>query len=308
VCSDVRGDKGDAVTVARVLDRKTIAQIFDLLDAAEAADGVAPVSEHALLQIKHGAPATACHLVLPAREGGVAGYAHLDRTDLAQGPVAELVVHPRHRRRGVAKILAARLGTLAADERLRLWAHGDHPGAAAFAAGVGFRSQRTLWNMRRSLTEPLPTYALTPAITVMTFHPGRDEEPWVALNARAFADHPEQGRLTLDDLHQRMAEPWFDPKGFFLAWRGDELVGFHWTKVHVGLDRPDVGEVYVLGIAPEEQRKGLGRALTVIGLEHLRDQGLDEVMLYVDGDNEAAIRTYSALGFRKWAADVLYGR
>ena len=296
------------VIVGRVLDPQTVAQVLELFDAAADADGVGPVSEHALLQVKHGAPPTACHVILPADGGRIAGYAHLDRTDRAQGPVAELVVHPKHRRRGVAKVLAARLAMLTPDGRLRLWAHGDHPGAAAFAASVVFRTHRTIWKMRRSLGEPLPSYAVPHGVAVTTFRPGRDDEQWVALNARTFADHPEQGRLDLDDLRQRMAEPWFDPKGFFLAWRGAELVGFHWTKVHTAFGEPPIGEVYVLGIAPEEQRQGLGRALTVIGLEYLRDQGLHEVMLYVDGDNEPAIRTYGALGFRRWTADVLYGR
>jgi mycothiol synthase len=297
------------VAVQHVLDPKTIGQLLDLFNAAAVADGVPPVSDHALLHVKHGAPSTTWHLILSAEQGGIAGYAHLELTNPAQGPVAELVVHPRHRRRGLAKTLATRLVELAQDERLQLWAHGDRPEAAAFAAKVGFRSQRTLWQMRRSLVEALPAWELAPGIRLTTFRPGVDDEPWLALNAKAFATHPEQGQLALADLHQLVAEPWFDPHGFFLAWRGDQLVGFHWTKVHPPLDeRPAIGEVYVLGVAPEEQGKGLGRALTVIGLEYLRSRGLDTVMLYVDGDNEAAIRTYTALGFTKWKADVLYGR
>jgi mycothiol synthase len=283
-------------------------RLLDLFDAAVTADGVPPVSDLALLHIKHGAPLTTWHLIAPAETGDIAGYAHLELANPAQGPVAELVVHPRHRRRGVAKTLATRLAELAQDEGLRLWAHGDRPEAAAFAAKVGFRSQRTLWQMRRSLVEALPAYQLPPGIRITTFRPGVDDEAWISLNAKAFAAHPEQGQLALADLHHLMAEPWFDPHGFFLAWRADQLAGFHWTKVHPALDeRPAIGEVYVLGVAPDEQGRGLGRALTIIGLEYLRSRGLDTVMLYVDGDNEAAIRTYSALGFTKLKADVLYG-
>jgi mycothiol synthase len=149
-------------------------------------------------------------------------------------------------------------------------------------------------------------------VTVRTFRPGSDDSSWLALNARAFADHPEQGRWTMEDLHQRMAEQWFDPAGFFLAQRGapSRLVGFHWTKVDLhdgGDDPPAIGEVYVVGVDPDEQGSGLGRALTIIGLEHLQALGLAEAMLYVDDDNGSAMRLYERLGFVRWSADVMFG-
>jgi mycothiol synthase len=81
---------------------------------------------------------------------------------------------------------------------------------------------------------------------VRTFVPGEDDAAWLAANAAAFAHHPEQGSLTQRDLDDRKAEPWFDPAGFFLAFRGAELVGFHWTKVHAA---EGLGEVYVVGRA-----------------------------------------------------------
>ena len=116
---------------------------------------------------------------------------------------------------------------------------------------------------------------------VRPFRPGRDEDAWLRVNARAFATHPEQGSWTADDLRLREAEPWFDPDGFLLAWRGDPddggvLLGFHWTKVHPPGDVGDeaVGEVYVLGVDPGAQGLRLGRALTDLGLAHLRGRGL----------------------------------
>jgi mycothiol synthase len=179
------------------------------------------------------------------------------------------------------------------------------------AERLGFRRVRVLLQLRRSLAGPLPRLEAPPGLTVRTFVPGADDERWLALNARAFADHPEQGLWTLDDLRHRMRERWFDPDGFFLAERAVDLVGFHWTKVHggahgAGHGHDPVGEVYVLGVDPREHGLGLGRLLTVTGLRHLRARGLPDVMLYVDESNAPAIKLYESLGFARSDRDVLF--
>jgi mycothiol synthase len=199
----------------------------------------------------------------------------------------------------------------------RIWAHGDLPAAAALAGSLGLARLRTLWQLRRPLTDPLPAAAPPPGVRLRAFEPGRDEEAWLELNRRAFAAHPEQGRWTLDDLLVRERAPWFDPSGFFLAEEVEEqapppaggaaanrrLIGFHWTKVHEG----GLGEVYVVGTDPAARGRGLGRVLTLAGLGHLRAIGLATAMLYVDDENLPAVRMYESLGFVRWSADVMYG-
>jgi mycothiol synthase len=244
----------------------------------------------------------------------------VDVTDEVAGPSAELVVHPAARGRGFGRALIEAVAALAAAEapgpdehRLRLWAHGQHPSARALAHRMGFDHVRSLWQLRRSLLAAMPDAPLPDGVSVRPFEPGRDDRGWLDLNARAFAEHAEQGSWTADDLGRRLAEPWFDPAGFFLAERGARLVGFHWTKVHGRAPGPEhghapIGEVYVLGVDPDERGSGLGRALTVLGLCHLRDLGLTEAMLYVDEANSAAIGLYRGLGFSHWDTDVMYAR
>jgi mycothiol synthase len=198
-----------------------------------------------------------------------------------------------------------RARTIVAPHRLELWSHGDQPAAAALAGRLGFDRVRELWLMRRGLDADLPPVPpIEPPLRVRTFRPGADEDAWLALNARAFADHPEQGRTTRADLDRRIAQPWFDPKGFFLAERDGELVGFHWTKVHES--DPPVGEVYVVGVDPTAHGLGLGRTLTLIGLHHLRDRGLRSVVLYVDATNAPAVAVYRRLGFAHVDTDIMY--
>jgi mycothiol synthase len=268
-----------------------------LVLAATKADGVGPLSEHGLLRLRGGTGMV--HFVVRAA-GIVVGYAQLDDGSGA----AEVVVHPAHRRQGIGRELVTRLITEADGSELRIWAHGDAPAAAALAAAMGFQRVRSLWQMSRPLTDELPEPQMPAGIEVDTFVPGSDENAWITLNALAFADHPEQGAWTLADFNNRMAEPWFDPGGFFVARRGPAMVGFHWTKVH----DESTGEVYVVGIDPAEQRRGLGKALTLVGMHHLRDVDVERVILYVDESNQSAVRLYAGLGFERVGVDVMYAQ
>ena len=277
------------------LDDDAEAAVRSVISAAAEADGVSPMSEQAMLRLNE--PDSVEHFIVE-RDGVLVGYAQLDPETAS----AELVVHPDRRRLGAGRALVAALVQATGRPPLRIWAHGDLAVAAGFAASAGFSRVRSLWQMARPLTEMPPEPRIPSGVVVDTFVPGLDDEEWVTINGRAFADHPEQGRLTLADLQQRMAQPWFDPAGFFVARRAVGMVGFHWTKVHDGM----IGEVYVLGVDPAERRTGLGRALTLVGLHHLRDAGLDTVMLYVESDNHAAVGLYTSLGFTRTAVDVMY--
>lgn len=289
------------------------AEIAELTAAATVADGVSPVDDQVRAELSFGAAPGARHVLGRAAGPEVVAYAHV--TPYLEGAGGHLVVHPEHRRRGLGGTLTdhllGRLQPGPAHPTLRLWAHGDTPGARALASARHFTRARDLWQLRRDLAPALPAPSYPPDVTVRAFQPGRDDDAWVALNAAAFADHPEQGRLTVDDLHHRMAEPWFDPAGFFLAERDGTLLGSHWTKVHPadgGTGDGAIGEVYAIGVHPAAQGLGLGKALTLTGLHHLRGRGLAEVMLYVEGDNASAVALYRRLDFETATVDVMYAR
>jgi mycothiol synthase len=290
-----------------------IARVLDLAEAAAFADSVAPLSEHVLLHLRYDAadpsadPAAGQDLVLIEHDE-IAGYAYLDSPGHPDLDVSgELVIHPRHRGHGLGLALVREVIARAGGHRVRLWAHGDLPAAARLARAAGFDRVRALWQMRRSLRDPLDAPRLPAGTTLRTFRPGRDEQQWLSLNGRAFARHPEQGAWRRHDLELREQEPWFDPAGFFIAERNGVMTGFHWTKIpEPAAADQGTGEVYVVGVDPGEQGTGLGRALTLAGLEYLRDRGLAEAMLYVDEDNVPAIRMYEGLGFARWSTDAMY--
>jgi mycothiol synthase len=313
------------------LSAAQVAGILELARTASATDGVPPLSEPVLLHLRYEssvpAPADAGADPDPRLgrdfvatvDGEIAAYAHLDAPEPEVS--GELVVHPARRRQGLGQALLGELAAGADGHLLQLWAHGDLPAAARLAATAGFERFRILWQMRRSLRDPMARPDFPAGRGLRAFAPGQDEDEWLGLNGRAFAKHPEQGAWTRHDLELREREPWFDPAGFFIAMRDGQMAGFHWTKVHplraadpgarashglAASAKPGVGEVYVVGVDPAEQGSGLGRALTLAGLHHLRDLGLETAMLYVDEDNTAAVRMYKALGFTRTRTDVMY--
>ncbi|MFD0143987.1 MULTISPECIES: mycothiol synthase [unclassified Streptomyces] len=284
------------------LSPEQVTDVLDLLEATDRADGVHAVSEQGRLYLRHGRREGVRHFLLTVG-AQLYGYAQLEDTDPVEAPAAELVVHPSHRGRGHGRALGTAL-LAASGKRLRVWAHGGKAAARHLAQVLGLTLFRELRQLRRPLVPlDIPEPALPEDVTVRTFVPGQDDAAWLAVNAAAFAHHPEQGSLAQRDLDDRFAEPWFDPKGFFLAEKEGKLIGFHWTKTHA---EEQLGEVYVIGILPEAQGSGLGKALTAIGLRHLAAQGLPTAMLYVDADNTAAVTVYERLGFVTHEVDLMY--
>ncbi|MDN5931689.1 MAG: mycothiol synthase [Pseudonocardia sp.] len=293
------------------LDDDGVAAVRGLASAAAVADGSAPLSDEVLLHLRGSADAharggTVAHLL--AHDGDtLVGFAHLD----PEGG-GELVVHPEHRRAGLGTRIADAMVLRSGDGPLRVWAHGEHPGAVALAERLGFERVRELWQMHLDLPPDFlnwaPAAAAPPAgISLRPFVVGADEDEFLRVNNAAFDWHPEQGGWSVEQIRLREAEPWFDADGFLLAVDGDDrLAGYHWTKVHT--EPEHIGEVYVLGVDPSAQGTGLGSVLTVAGLLHLHGRGLRQVLLYVEADNEAAVRVYRKLGFTVRHSDVLFAR
>jgi mycothiol synthase len=292
-------------------------QVRELVTEAAEFDGVAPVGEQVLRELGH---QRTQHLVVAhsGPDNGIAGYLNLSSPHDEGVAMAELVVHPRARRGGIgAEMVRAALAKTAGHNRF--WAHGTLPPARATASALGLVPVRELVQMRRPLRD-IPEPPIPARVWIRTYAGTTDDAELLRVNNAAFASHPEQGGWSPIDLAERRVEPWFDPAGLFLAFdtfdaasSGQEgpLLGFHWTKVHP--DKAGLGEVYVLGVDPSAQGRGLGKLLTSIGIASLAERlagpnarGEPTVMLYVESDNVAAVRTYQRLGFTTYSIDTAY--
>jgi mycothiol synthase len=168
--------------------------------------------------------------------------------------------------------------------------------------------------MSKSLGDIQPVTCKYP---IRTFIPTLDDQAFLSLNNKVFANYPDQGGWSEDDLKVRLNEDWFEKEGFFVAEDKGELIGFCWTKIHGAhthshngsdLDHGHdaIGEIYVLAVNPEYKGKGVGRDLTLTGLNYLKYQSLCNVMLYVGVENKPAFNLYKSLGFNEFGSDVMY--
>ncbi len=294
--------------------------VLKLIADTTAFDNTPPIAEHILLHLRHGGDKADSHLLVE-QENQVIGYAHLDQTDLVAGPSVELVVDPKFRGAGVGKQLLSKAIEICGKE-LRLWVHGDQPAANALATSFGFEKIRTVLQMSRALTDiqQLPKVGKKEGdqdIVIRSFLPGIDSDAWLLLNNKVFKEHPEQGNWQLADLNIRLGEEWFDEKGFFLAEINNKIIGSTWTKIHGAHTHehageieshahPAIGEIYIAAVDQEYSGRGIGKILTITALNYLKYQGLSNAMLYVDFENQKALKLYHNLGFSKSSMDILY--
>jgi mycothiol synthase len=286
--------------------------VLSLIKDAHDFDGTPAIAEHVLLHLRHGGDKSDSYLVIEENKEVIA-YAHLDTTDLVAGPSVEAVVHPQHRGKGLGALILKEAIKVCGD-KTRIWSHGDSPAAKAIASSLKLER---LWSnllMSKSLGDIQPVISKYP---IRTFIPYFDNQAFLSLNNKVFANYPDQGGWSEDDLKVRLNEEWFQKEGFFVAEDKSQLIGFCWTKIHGAhthshSDQDDdhgheaLGEIYVLAVNPDYKGQGVGRDLTITGLNYLKYQGLNNVMLYVGVGNKPAFNLYKSLGFNEFGSDVMY--
>ncbi len=275
-----------------------------LFEQCRLADHHAPIGEHKYLGLMAGGPdRTIARVFEDGNE--LIGYMHLTRRVNDETWVLEVALHPDHREPGTIREViesAVALGFESGGTSIRVWAY--HPAVAAIVEELGFLEERKLLQLRVPLPPGLEA-AVPPGFRLTAFRVGIDEDTWIEVNNRAFLGHPENGSWNRAILADRFRQDWFDPDGLLMAWQDGEPAGFCWTKQHT----ESLGEIYVVAVDPEYQRRSLGRWLTLEGLWYLSQRRAASVaMLYVDSENLGAVAMYEGLGFVQDHVDRSYVR
>jgi mycothiol synthase len=241
-----------------------------------------------------------------AEDGGeLVAFGQAVRTGGHPSWAAEVLIHP-DRAAAAADLGASIVGRILrfverhGGGHVHYWAAGATAAHEELAARCGLSPHRSLHLMHR----PLPADAPAP-LALRPFVRGQDEEAVLAVNAAAFASHPDQGGMSRDALEDRLDQSWFDADGFLLHERDGRVAGFCWTKVFAGTD-PLLGEIHIICVHPDFVGHGLGKALVLAGLGHLFSVGAKVGMLFVEAENQAALDLYRGLGFEVVRTDKAF--
>ncbi len=289
--------------VAKRLSAHDSFAVLDVVEQVERLQGYRPLSDQAWLDLTQAANDhfVAAQVIEP-HDGGLIAYAQASETggvwsiELVMRPTVDQLFGVAAPRAMVAVIDAVRDAGASEIEWL---VQDPTPKHEALAVSLGLTPVRRVHQMRCGLPTHIPFELAT-----RPFDPDRDIDTWLHVNNRAFV-RTEQGTWTADSVRSRMTEPWFDPTGFLIHEVDGRMAGFCWTKIHDGAE-PPLGEIYVIAADPDFQGRGLGRALTLAGLDSLAGRGIRTGMLFVHGSNVAAIRLYDQLGFVIHRTDCVF--
>ncbi len=163
------------------------------------------------------------------------------------------------------------------------------------ARALGFVDDRSVLRLERGVHRA--DFDAGASLEVRPFDLGRDASAWLALNARAFAAHPEQGSWDLAELNAHLAQPWHVPALFLVTELEGAMVAWCWCKVTTSDEGVVIGEIYVIGVDPSAHGRGLGSAMLTAGCAAMAAHGAQRIELYVEADNVPALSMYERHGF-----------
>lgn len=247
----------------------------------------------------------------------VAGFYHLytDEHLLARGRsnLDSIHVHPDARGHGVGAALID-----SAAETARGWGAtyistaipDADPRSLVFLERHGFKKVRTFDKMRLSLKKDQAGPAVPAGYTLRNFRAG-DEAGFVHVFNAAFGDHWDFVPLTEAEVSQWNRRPSFDPRGCFLLFEGEALVGF--ATVLFNPERAEVtgqviGRIFEMGVLPSHRRKGLGYVLLQVALKYASENGFAAVDLVTDAESEAGKQLYAKVGFEEKRSSLVLHR
>jgi len=314
----VQADEHDRALVsfagvsARLLaDRTDLADALSVLDEAEAAVGVPLVDESERHRLEaavagDGSLTEHHHAILAHRDGACVGYAGVVIPDGELHGVGDVAFqHALDRCADVLRALLEAVDAVVLDHGAhgtQMWIRHATAEDVVTAVAAGYAVERRLAVLGCQLPAPTGNQELPDGVHIRAATPD-DAEAVVAVLDAAYRGSPD-GRWDRDRFAQHTAADWFRFEDLLVAEDADGLLGLHWTK-----RRDDTtGEVFNLAVAPRAQGRGLGRHLLDAGMTHLGDVGCDEVLLWVDLANEAAVRLYTRAGFTTRWEDVAFVR
>jgi mycothiol synthase len=242
------------------------------------------------------------NLFLAERAGSIIGYAGVFIETAIKRAILQCMVHPLHRKKGIATVLIQRAiqhAEKAQSKVMQVCVPQTNLPAKNFASHLDFKFIRCFYEFKLDLNRirqpevEQPDYIIRPL--------GPDEaDRLTRVQNRSFANSWGFNPNTQGEIEYRINLSSCSPENIMMAYRHNHPIGYCWTRFMNEKDPADgglEGEIHMLGVDPEYRRRGIGRSVLLAGLADLKNKGVAMAHLTADSDDPAAIGLYESVGF-----------
>jgi mycothiol synthase len=251
------------------------------------------------------------NLFIAESQGKIVGFCELIPEINIGRVLANALVDPDHRRRGIGSALfeAAlfRVRELAADI-----VHVDiletNEAAKWFLSGHGFKIIRRHCALQMNLACLGDYEGNRIPFTIRPMQEG-EEHRLVRIQNRSFTGswgfHPN----TVEEIIYMINLSDCSPEDVLLTFEGDCPVGYCWTRVNRDANQRSKikkGRIHMIGVDPDHRGRGIGKLTLCAGLKKLKAEGIEVAELTTDSKNQSALRLYQSTGFMMTAGILWY--
>ena len=243
--------------------------------------------------------------------GKIVGFINITPELIIRRVLIDCLVHPKHRRKGLAKELLGYATRRAKELKVKVIQvniREDNVAAKEILPRLGFRAVRQFLELRRQLAEVHLTDTAHHDYISQHLQPG-EEDVLTQIQNRCFADTWGYNPNTAEEIVYSLQLSHCSPEDVVLIYDGDKPVGYCWTKIDYETEVADgkkKGRILMIGVDPDYRGKEIGKIALRAGLVYLKNRGARVVELRVDSENEVACALYRSAGFKTWTSSLCY--
>jgi mycothiol synthase len=228
-----------------------------------------------------------------------------------QRALLEGMVHPRHRRKGIAtKLFSSGMQRVkvAGVKVAQISVLENNAAAKGLLTKLEFQFIRNFFEMKLNIHSTRLPDAKHYSITSRRLKP-KEENLLTEIQNRCFADTWGFNPNTTEEIAYRLHLHGRSPDDVTLTFQEDRLAGYCWTIINAEANakrQNKKGLIHMLGVDPDYRNQEIGKAVLLNGLVDLKGRGVDIVELTVDSQNPAACSLYESVGFEVYAKTEWY--
>jgi mycothiol synthase len=250
-------------------------------------------------------------LFVAEKNGKIIGYMNVTPEPGIGRALLACLVHPRHRRKGLAKKLFPYAIERAKELGARV-VQGSIPEnnvvAKELVTRMGFRFARRFLELKLDFYNIQLSDTKGGNIVSRGLRSG-EEDMLTEIQNRSFVGTWGFNPNTTEEIIYRVNLRGRSPEDVIMAYEGGKLIGYCWTTVSPPGNTAravNKGQIHMLGMDPDYRKKGIGKEILMKGLHHLKGKGIEIVELTVDSENQAALSLYESVGFEIFSATRWY--